>query len=59
MKFDEVDTADDARQAAIDFQHWQSERAMSWEQVAAWQRYFEEMAREFDLEEEFKENGII
>ena len=59
MELIQAQTVDEARQVAVNWQHWQSERSMSWEQVLTWQRYFEELARKFGLEEEFKENGII
>lgn len=56
---DQITTAEQARQYAIDWQRWQSEQAMSYADLAEWQQLFEELAEKFDLVEEFKENGII
>ena len=50
---------DEARQYAIDWQTWQSERSMSYGEVAEWNDIFVELAFKFDLFDEFKENGII
>lgn len=49
----------EAQQIAIDYQKWQSERSMSQNELLEWDAYFQELARRFGLEEEFKENGII
>ena len=54
-----IKTADEARQEAIDWQNWISENNLSYGDSANWQGYFETLANEFDLVEEFKENGII
>lgn len=54
-----IETADQARQVAIDWQHWQGEQSLSYGELADWQGYFEELADQFDLTDEFKENGII
>ena len=55
----EVTTKEQARQIAIDWQHEQRNRAMSWQDVLDQGAYFEKLAERFDLTEEFKENGII
>lgn len=55
----QVNTREQARQKAIDWQHWQSNRALSYLELAKWQAYFEELAKKFRLKTEFKENGII
>lgn len=54
-----VKTAEEARQKAIDWQVWQSEQSMSQAEVIEWERYFSELAKQFGLEDEFRENGII
>jgi hypothetical protein len=54
----EVQTRDEARDISIEWQRWQSEQSMSWGEVLEYQVYFEELAKKFDLEEEFRENGI-
>lgn len=60
MDKETIETADEARQKAIDWQSWSSEQAMSWQEVAGWGNYFEELATRFpELREEFAENGII
>jgi len=49
----------EARQAAIEWQSWQSEQNLSYGEVSKWQGYFTGLAKQFNLTEEFKENGII
>lgn len=51
--------AEEARQQAIEWQHWQSDQNLSWGESSEWSCYFEELAKKFDLTEEFKENGIF
>ena len=55
----EVKNEDEARQIAIDWQDWQSEQSLSYEELSVWQSYFEKLASTFNLTEEFRENGII
>lgn len=50
---------EEARQIAIDWQNWQGEEPLSYGELAEYQEYFTTLAKKFDLEEEFKENGII
>lgn len=52
-------TKEEARQYAIDWQNWQSEQSLSYSELAEWQAEFERIGKEFDLTEEFIENGII
>ena len=54
-----IDNSEDAIQAAIDWQVWMSEQSMYMSELVEWQHAFERLAREYDLSEEFKENGII
>lgn len=54
-----IETADEARQEAIDWQNWMSENHVSYGELANWAGYFETLANKFDLTEEFKDNGII
>jgi hypothetical protein len=56
---DDIQTADEARQKAIDWQIWQQEESLSYGELAEWQGYFEMLAEKFNLTDEFKENGII
>lgn len=56
---DKILTADEARDHAIEWQHWFSERSPSWGEVAGWGEYFAQVAEKFDLVDEFHENGII
>jgi len=55
----EVTTQDEARQYAIEWQHWAGEQSLSYGELAEWGAIFEELAERFDLVEEFKENCII
>ena len=48
-----------ARQAAIDWQYWQSEQALSYGELAEWQTYFARLAKRYGLTKEFAENGIF
>lgn len=54
-----IETQDQAREFAIDWQTWQAEQSLSYGEMAEWAAFFEELAERFDLTEEFKENGII
>ena len=54
-----IGTEEEARQLAIEWQHWQSEQSLSYGELAEWQVYFEALAKKFDLIEEFKENAIF
>jgi hypothetical protein len=65
----EIKTQEEARQYAIDWQIWVSEQnpiganaddcKLYTSDVAKWGEVFTELAERFDLEEEFRENGII
>lgn len=59
MKMVKITSAGEAQSRAIDWQHWQSEQAMSWSEVSEWHDYWTKVAQEFGMVEEFKENGII
>ncbi len=50
---------DEAREQAIDWQAWQAEESLSYEEVLNWQAHFESVADQYELTEEFQENGII
>lgn len=54
-----INTKDEARQYAIEWQNWASEQNLSYGEIAEWQGYFGELADKFDLADEFRENGII
>lgn len=54
-----ITTKDQACQFAIDWQNWQADQSLSYQELADWLAYFEELAARFDLQGEFKENGII
>lgn len=58
-KVQKAETADEARQYAIDWQNWQSEQSLSYGELAEWSGVFRELAEKFELVEEFEENGII
>ena len=49
----------EAREQAIDFRNWQATKSMSYDEILEWQDYFVSIAKEYDLTEEFSENGII
>ena len=54
-----IKTADEARQIAIDWQSWASDKSLTYGDLADYQVYFKLLADKFDLAEEFRENGII
>lgn len=58
-QLDTITTADQARDLVIDWSMWVDEHAMSYQELADWQAFFRELARKFDLRDEFEENGII
>lgn len=59
MLANNIKSKGDAEDFAIQWQDWQSSQTLDYEEVAKWQNYFEALATEFDLKEEFKENGLI
>ncbi len=59
MKMTKVKTKEQAINKAIAFQSWQSNQSLSYEDVINWASYFDNLAREFDLVNEFSENGLI
>ncbi len=54
-----INTQDEARDYAIEWQTWASEQSLSYGELAEWGAIFTALAVKFDLVEEFKENGII
>jgi len=52
-------TPDEAREYAIEWQKWAAEQSLSYRDIIEWQDVFLTLAWKFDLEAEFKENGII
>jgi hypothetical protein len=54
-----IKTKEDARNYAIQWQNWQSTQSLSYSEVLEYQNYFSELGEQFNLTEEFKENGII
>lgn len=54
-----IETAEEARQFAIDWQSWQSEKELSYGELNEWQDMFVGLANTYGLYDEFKENGII
>ena len=52
-------TREEAQLYAIEWQEWAGEQILSWGEFSEWANHFEEIAKEFDLIDEFKENGII
>jgi hypothetical protein len=54
-----ITSKEEARQYAIDWQHWQSEQSLSYGEIAKWQSIFEDLAAKYGLVDEFVENGII
>lgn len=59
MEMTKVKTKEQAISKAIEFQSWQSNQSLSYADVINWASYFDNLAREFDIEDEFLENGLI
>ena len=66
MEQKECKTQEEARDFAIEWQNWVGEQNQIGQEptlyqsdLVKWQSYFEKLAKQFDLVEEFKENGII
>jgi hypothetical protein len=61
MKKQTPTTQAEARQYAIDWQNWisDSETKLSYGELADWQQEMQDLAVNWDLVEEFQENGII
>jgi len=55
----EIKTQQQAQNQAIEFQNFFSENSLSYGEIAKFNSYFKTIAKKFNLEEEFKENGII
>ena len=55
----QINTEDEARQYATDWQRWASEQNLSYGELWEWQQVFTKMADKFGLREEFEENAII
>ncbi len=53
-----IKTKAQARNLAVEWQHWQSDQSLSWGELADWQGFFSQLADKFDLADEFEENGI-
>jgi hypothetical protein len=57
---DVVNSAAEATDLAIAWQHWMSEQNLSYGEMAEWSSYFEGLAQQFpEVAEEFAENAII
>ena len=59
MKKRNITTKEEARAYAVEWQQWASEQDLSYKEVSEWSCIFDGLAERFDLEEEFKESGII
>lgn len=59
LHLDKIESAEEARDLAINWQHTYSQERVSYAELLDWQHYFVELAMKFDLTEEFSENGII
>lgn len=54
-----VKTKGEAQSIAIDWQRWQSNQVLSYDDVIKHEYYFHTLGKKFHLIREFKENGII
>ncbi len=58
-KAETVTTVEQARDLAIQWQHWQSGQSLSWGESSDWYCFFEALGVRFGLTQEFKDNGVI
>ena len=56
---DKVASSGEAQSLAIDWQTSWQENQYSYSEIIDWQEYFTELAKKFNLTDEFRENGII
>lgn len=54
-----IKTKEEARQAAIDWQHKQANKSLSYGELAEYAGQFRNLGKRFGLLREFKENGIL
>ena len=54
-----IKTKEDARSLAIQWQNWVSEQNLSYGEIFEYENFFRNLGEQFDLTEEFIENGII
>lgn len=59
MQIIQAINADEAREYAIEWQQWQATQDLSYDELLQWQTYFESIAKEYNLTDEFRENGVI
>jgi len=59
MKKAIIKTKDEAKQTAIDWQSWQSNKSLSYGEMNIQSEFFRKLGKKFHLIREFKENGII
>jgi hypothetical protein len=59
MEKKNITTKEEARNYAIEWQQWASKQNLSMQELVEWSTIFGDLAEKFDLQEEFKENGII
>lgn len=48
-----------ARELALKYQQYSSENSLTYSEIAQYQALLQELARDFDLTDEFTENGIL
>lgn len=58
-RLDKVTSEGQAVDLAIEYQDWASEQDLSYGEVVYYTNYFEEVAKKFNLTDEFRENGIL
>ncbi len=54
-----INTQEEARQYAIEWQWWVGGQNLSYGEMAEWEKIFLELGYRFNLISEFEENGII
>lgn len=54
-----IKTKDEARQSAIKWQSWQSNKSLSYGEMSEYAENFRVLGKKFGLLREFKENGIL
>lgn len=58
-RLERITTADQAREVGIDYQTYAAEASLSYGELVYYTNMLEDLAKRFDLLDEFRENGVI
>ena len=58
MRPGDPQTADEARDEAVEWSNWVGTTPLSWAEICEWSSHFERTGERFGLLAEFRENGV-